>query len=91
MTDPSQPVPFPPDGPEPVSRDAIPPFIIDQRPGPGATVRVTWSLPGLRRLIVTVPYARWVEGQHLAIAPGATEILDGLLPQIVDDSDNDQE
>ena len=52
--------------PQPRAR-ATYPRVIDQRVGPDGTVRVTFSLPGLKRATVTVPLDAWLDGEHLRI------------------------
>jgi hypothetical protein len=49
--------------------------VIDQRPGPNATVLVTFALPGLRRATVTVSEREWTEGNHLPIGAHLARML----------------
>lgn len=80
---PPPPVPVP-------ARGAEPPYVVDQRPGPGNTVRVTWALPGLLRVTVTVPQQVWLVGGHAGIGRAAAGLMAGLLPdQVVDDGRDD--
>lgn len=81
---PPPPVPVPP-------RGAEPPYVVDQRPGPGNTVRVTWALPGLLRVTVTVPQRVWLDGEHTGIGRAAAELMATLTPaQMADDQPDDQ-
>lgn len=41
---------------------------------------VTFALPGLRRLSVSVPLASWLRGEHLRVGAHAHKSLDALLP-----------
>lgn len=64
----------PPWMPGPATPDARAPYtdgakVIDQQPGPGGTVRVTFVLPGFIRRTITVPESAWREGEHLRIIP----------------------
>lgn len=62
------------------NRDRAAPFIIDQRPGGNGTVLVTWSLPGLRRVTVSVPETVYLNGEHGVIGGLAHDLLSAMLP-----------
>lgn len=68
----------PPTPPPQRPAEAHYPRVIDQRPGPSGWVRVTFSLPGLRRLVATVPEATWLEGDHLPIGVHAGALLERI-------------
>lgn len=54
---------------------APPPKIIDLDFDAGGDVLVTWSLPGLRRAVVRMPYAVWLEGKGQTIGKLLTDSL----------------
>jgi hypothetical protein len=67
-----------PEMPDSADVDPRYPWVIDQRPGPNHTVRVTFALPGLRRAIVTVPESSWLNGEHIMASHLAHALLDSL-------------
>ena len=52
--------------------------VIEQRAMPDSTVLVTFSLPGLRRMTIRVPWAEWTEGEHLAVGAQPHGWLDAV-------------
>jgi hypothetical protein len=57
----------PPPAPRATRERLTYPWVLDQRQGPGNTMRVTFALPGLRQAVVTVPFDAWVDGDHLQV------------------------
>jgi hypothetical protein len=52
-----------------------PPKIIHNHGPVGDVVRVEYSLPGLRRATVSVPYQRWREGGHSGVGDALAATL----------------
>jgi hypothetical protein len=63
------------------SADTLPPKILSNEPHPSGVVRVTYSLPGLNRAIVTVPDHRWVQGGHSPVGRALAANLAALAAQ----------
>jgi hypothetical protein len=80
---------WPPPQPPIQPRGTDPPFIVDQRPGPGNTVRVTWSLPGLVRAVILIPQREWLAGEHAGIGRAAADVMRSLTPEQMPDDDTD--
>lgn len=56
------------------------PWIVDQRPGPNGTVRVTWATSSLDRITLTVPETAWIQGHHAPAGELTAAILSALDP-----------
>jgi hypothetical protein len=55
-----------------------PPKILHNEPHESGMVRVTYSLPGLRRVTVSIPDHRWVQGVAPALARPLAEFVGEL-------------
>lgn len=71
----------PPDAPQPVaSGEWFPHVVAQERQGDG-TVLVTFAMPRLTRMIVRVPLASWLNGEHMRFMQLPSPLLDVLAIQ----------
>lgn len=64
--------------PDPAPTAAPPPKILSNQPRNAAVMHVEYSLPGLRRAVVHVPYDRWQAGGHAKVGQAVADMLSGL-------------
>lgn len=59
--------------PDPINQP--PPKILSNKPRDSRTMHVEYSLPGLKRAVVAVPFDRWQAGGHAPVGAALAQMM----------------